>query len=119
MKIAKPSTPPFIRPCKIDCWFPLTIGKFLRAGMQAVFLGLFFSLKRYCKSGFCYRSCEGQKIYHKGLKILHHSLFRLINVNIFVNEQPERFHWAHWGWPFYTYCTSHTRFRSWSFYRSR
>ena len=30
-------------------------------------------------------------------------LFRLINANIFVNEQPEWFHWAHRRWPFYTY----------------
>ena len=29
-------------------------------------------------------------------------LFRLINANIFVNEQPEWFHWAHRRWPFYT-----------------
>ena len=31
------------------------------------------------------------------------SLFRLINANISVNEQPEWFHWAHQRWPFYTY----------------
>jgi len=43
----------------------------------------------------------------------------LINANISVNEQPEWFHWAHRRWPFYTYCTSRTRFRSWSFYRYR
>jgi hypothetical protein len=30
-------------------------------------------------------------------------LFRLINANIAVNEQPEWFHWAHRRWPFYTY----------------
>jgi hypothetical protein len=30
-------------------------------------------------------------------------LFRLINANISVNEQPEWFHWAHHRWPFYTY----------------
>ena len=30
-------------------------------------------------------------------------LFRLINANISVNEQPEWFHWAHRRWPFYTY----------------
>jgi hypothetical protein len=39
---------------------------------------LFFYLKRYCKSGFCYLSREGQKIYHKGFAmqtILHHSYF--------------------------------------------
>ena len=44
-------------------------------------------------------------------------LFRSINTNISVNEQPEWFHWAHRRWPFYTYCTS--RFRSWSFNRYR
>ena len=84
------------RPSKIDCWFPLTYGKFLSAGRQ-----FFFSQE---KSGFCYFSREGQKIYH---------------ANISVNEQPEWFHWAHRWWSFYTYCTSHTRFRSWSFYRYR
>jgi hypothetical protein len=32
-------------------------------GRQA---GFFFSIfKRYCKSGFCYLSCEGQKIYQR------------------------------------------------------
>jgi hypothetical protein len=30
-------------------------------------------------------------------------LFRLINANISVNEQPDWFHWAHRRWPFYTY----------------
>ena len=30
-------------------------------------------------------------------------LFRLINANISVNEQPEWFHWAHRRWQFYTY----------------
>ena len=30
-------------------------------------------------------------------------LFRLINANISVNEQPEWFHWAHRRWLFYTY----------------
>ena len=30
-------------------------------------------------------------------------LFRLINANISVNEQPEWFHWAHRRWPFYKY----------------
>jgi hypothetical protein len=30
-------------------------------------------------------------------------LFRLINANISVNEQPEWSHWAHRRWPFYTY----------------
>jgi hypothetical protein len=30
-------------------------------------------------------------------------LFRLINANISVNEQPEWFHWAHRRWPFYAY----------------
>ena len=51
-------------------------------------------------------------------KCLHHSYF-VINANIFVNEQPEWFHWAHRQWPFNTYCTSCIRFRSWSFYRYR
>ena len=46
-------------------------------------------------------------------------LFRLINANISVNEQPEWFHWAHRWWPFYTHCTSRTRFKSWSFYGYR
>ena len=31
------------------------------------------------------------------------NIFSLINANISVNEQPERFHWAHRRWPFYTY----------------
>ena len=46
--------------------------------------------------------------------------FFLTNANISVNEQPEWFHWARW-WPFYTLyiLTSHTRFRSSSFYRYR
>ena len=30
-------------------------------------------------------------------------LFRLINANISVNEQPEWFHWAYRRWPFHTY----------------
>jgi len=30
-------------------------------------------------------------------------LFRLLNANISVNEQPEWFHLAHRRWPFYTY----------------
>ena len=30
-------------------------------------------------------------------------LFRLINANIYVNEQPEWFHWAHRWWSFYTF----------------
>jgi hypothetical protein len=30
-------------------------------------------------------------------------LFRLINANISVNEQPEWFHWTHRWWSFYTY----------------
>ena len=30
-------------------------------------------------------------------------LFRVINANIYVNEQPEWFHWVHRQWPFYTY----------------
>ena len=30
-------------------------------------------------------------------------LFRLINANISVNEQPEWIHRAHRWWPFYTY----------------
>jgi hypothetical protein len=35
-------------------------------------------------------------------------LFRLINANISVNEQPEWFHWAHRRWQFYTYlCHVH------------
>jgi hypothetical protein len=38
------------------------IGKILRAGRQA-FLWFFFSQE---KSGFCYLSREGQKIYRKG-----------------------------------------------------
>jgi hypothetical protein len=40
-----------------------------------VFLNVVFVL---VKSGFCYLSREGQKIYHKGFamqKILHHSYF--------------------------------------------
>ena len=44
-------------------------------------------------------------------------LFLLINIS--VNEQPEWFHWAYRRWPFYAHCTSHTRFRSWSFCRYR
>ena len=53
------------------------------------------------------------------MKVKHFAslLFCLINANISVNEQPEWFHWAHRRWPFYTHCTSRTRFRSWSFYR--
>ena len=94
------------------------IRKILRAGRSPP-LPIF---KRYCKSGFCYLSREGQKIYHKGFcyAIFFASLlFRLINANISVNdfnEQPEWFHWAHRRCPFYTYCTSCTRFKSWSFY---
>ena len=30
-------------------------------------------------------------------------LFRLINANISVNEQPEWYHWAHRRWTCYTY----------------
>ena len=97
--------------------------------MQAGFFPFFSSsiFKRYCKSGFCYLSCEGQKIYHKGFyyaNFFASLLFRLINANISVNdfnEQPEWFHWpwAHRQWPFYTYCMSCTRFKSGSFYRYR
>jgi hypothetical protein len=96
--------------------------------MQAGFFPFFSSsiFKRYCKSGFCYLSCEGQKIYHKGFyyaNFFASLLFRLINANISVNdfnEQPEWFHWpwAHRQWPFYTYCMSCTRFKSGSFYRA-
>jgi hypothetical protein len=70
------------------------IGKFLRAGRQ-----VFFSLKRYCKSGFCYLSCESQKIYHKGFampKILLHSS----GVNKSPSPTPgaSNFHiWASWN----------------------
>jgi len=40
------------------------------------------------KSGFCYLSCEIQKIYHKGFCYAKNfaSLFRLINANISVNN---------------------------------
>ena len=51
-------------------------------------------------------------------KIFASLLFRLINANISVNEQPECFHWAHWRWPFYTYCTSHTRQWPWNVEKS-
>ena len=78
----------------------------------------FLYLKRYCKSGFCYISHEGQKIYHKGLKFCI-TLISFDKCEHFCKLQPEWFHWAHCWWPFYTHCTSCTRFRSWSFYRYR
>ena len=61
-------------------------------GRQGFFLFVFFLTisKRYCKSGFCYLSREGQKIYHKGFcyaKYFASFLFRLINANISVNDK--------------------------------
>jgi hypothetical protein len=46
------------------------IGTFLRAGRKGFFYVCFFFFsifKRYCKTGFCYLSREGQKIYHKAV----------------------------------------------------
>jgi hypothetical protein len=86
--------------------------------------GFFFSIfKRYCKSGFCYLSCEGQKIY---LRLL---LCKKFCITLISFDKCE--HFCKWtarmvplGTPavailYILYLTSRTRFRSWSFYRYR
>ena len=97
------------------------IGKILRAGRQAGFFSLFFSqeilqIEVLLSSPWRSQNISWRFCYANNFASL---LFRLINTNISVNEQPEWFHWAQRRWTFYTYCTSRTRFRSWSFYRYR
>ena len=96
------------------------IGKFLRAGRQGLFLLFFyfFYSRDIAYQGFAITPMKVRKYIIK-VKNFASLLFRLINVNISVNEQPEWFHRAHCRWPFYTHCTSRTSFRSWSFYRYR
>jgi hypothetical protein len=94
------------------------IGTFLRAGRQRfVLFCFFFNSRDIANQGFAIFPMKVRKYI---MKVKHSAslLFRLINANISVNEQPEWFHhWAHRRWPFYTHCTSRTHFRSWSFYR--
>ena len=95
----------------------VNIGKFWRAGRQS-FCCCFFYSSDIANQGFAIFPMKVKKYIIK-VKNFASLLFRLINANISVNEQPEWFHWAHRRWPFYAHCTSHTRFRSWSFYRYR
>ena len=98
------------------------IEKFLMAGSSvffySLFIYLFFYWRDIANQGFAITLMKVRKYIIK-VKYFASLLFRLINVNISVNEQPEWFHRAHFRWPFYTHCTSRTSFRSWSFYRYR
>jgi len=78
----------------------------------------FFNSRDISNQGFAIFPMKVRKYI---IKVKHFAslLFRLINANISVNEQPEWFNWAHRRWSLYVHCASHTRFRSWSFYRYR
>ena len=84
----------------------------------SLFIYFFFYWRDIANQGFAITLMKVRKYIIK-VKNFASLLFRLINVNISVNEQPEWFHRAHFRWPFYTHCTSRTSFRSWSFYRYR
>jgi hypothetical protein len=81
------------------------IGNFLRAGRQF----FFFKFSRdIANQGYAICPVKVRKYIIKAFamhKMFASLLFRLLNANISVNEQPEWFHWAHRRWPFYTYCT--------------
>ena len=84
------------------------IGKFLRAGRQGLFLFFFyfFYSRDIAYQGFAITPMKVRKYIIKA-KNFASLLFRLINVNISVNEQPEWFHRAHCRWPFYTHYIHH------------
>ena len=97
------------------------IGKFLRAGRQGFYF-IFFISRDIANQGFAIFPVKVRKYI---IKVLRCKQFCITLISFDKCEHFCKwtariwFHCAHRRWPFHTYCTSRTRFRSWSFYRYR